>query len=98
MGAFDGELYQLGFRFSEPIRKENPISKEVAARRQEVENMHVAQMPCPGSCGSVCPNHFCSSHNGQQYDWVVSYIVRHKFTLYQADQFRSANGITVETV
>jgi hypothetical protein len=43
------------------------IPQDELDRRAAVEAMHVAKMPCPGSCGSYCPNHFCSAHNGTPF-------------------------------
>lgn len=65
MGAFDGELYALGYRFnngSNPTKPKKPTKKEIW-----LENLHTPKMPCPGSCGEACTNHFCSAHNGTSY-------------------------------
>ena len=58
MGAFDGELYKLGYRFSYHEKQEE-VPQEVLDRRKAVAEMHIAAMPCPGSCGSACANHHC---------------------------------------
>ena len=89
MGAFDGELYRLGYRFEVREQKQNSLPKAVVERRIAVEQLHFATMPCPGSCSEVCPNHQCSAHNKQPYNWITSHIVRYRMSLYQADQFRA---------
>ncbi len=66
MGAFDSELYKLGYRFIHNQTHVEP-SQEVKDRTAAVEAMHLAKMPCPGSCGERCPNHYCPAHNGQPY-------------------------------
>jgi hypothetical protein len=87
MGAFDGELYRLGYKFEAQTLKTKSLPKAALDRSKAIEQMHLAVMPCPGSCSSVCPNHQCPSHNGKPYEWVTSHIVRHRMSLYQADQF-----------
>jgi len=66
MGAFDSELYALGFRFnngSTTTKPKKPSKKEIW-----LENLHTPKMPCPGSCGAACPNHYCEAHNGNPYE------------------------------
>jgi len=60
MGAFNGELHALGFRF--PAAPPTP-AKPPSERQLFNANLHVAKEPCPGSCGSVCRNHYCPAHN-----------------------------------
>jgi hypothetical protein len=67
MGAFDGELYRLGYRFPSRAEREE-VPQEVLDRRKAVAEMHLAVMPCPGSCGSACANHHCAAHNDQQFE------------------------------
>jgi len=68
MGAFDSEMYALGYRGHSRIQahamEETP---EQVAKRLFRETVHQARMPCPGFCGSICPNHYCSAHNGDEY-------------------------------
>lgn len=66
MGAFDGELYALGYRFNHGTTSSKP--KKPTKKEIWVENLHTPKMPCPGSCGSACANHFCSAHNGTPYE------------------------------
>jgi hypothetical protein len=75
MGAFDGELYKLGYRFSYH-KKQEKVPQEVLDREKAVAEMHIAAMPCPGSCGSACANHHCPSHNDQQYERPMKPILR----------------------
>lgn len=68
MGAFDGEMYALGYRWRS--RKQERATEETperVAKRLFRETVHEAWMPCPGFCGSICPNHNCSAHNGDEY-------------------------------
>lgn len=63
MGAFNVEIYRLGYRlFSPSISSETnrPIDTFTS-------NLHVAQVPCPGHCGKKCPNHHCPAHNHEKY-------------------------------
>ena len=95
MGAFDGELYQLGYRFYESREEKPGPSPEAIARKDAVEQMHLAKMPCPGSCGEACPNHHCSAHNGEPYNWVNSFALRYRFTIYEKQEWL-AGRFTVE--
>lgn len=61
MGAFNGELYALGYRFN------TAEAPEQVAKKKFQEILHVASWPCVGSCGQRCPNHHCNSHNGEPY-------------------------------
>lgn len=83
MGAFDGELARLGYKPVKLQQIDKPLSTQELARRDAVANMHLAVMPCPGSCGKVCSNHHCPAHNGNPYDYVVSFCARHRFSLYE---------------
>lgn len=91
MGAFDGELYQLGYRFYEP--KQERLAPTPSPREEVVRRMHVAAMPCPGSCGSVCPNHYCACHTGEEYDWVTSHCVRNSLPLRESEKFKATHMI-----
>lgn len=66
MGAFNAELYALGYRFPS-YTEESPIPQSVKDRDTAIAAMHLAKMPCPGSCGERCPNHHCPAHNSQSY-------------------------------
>lgn len=67
MGAFNGELYALGYRFNTASNKEVAPTPEQIAKKKFQETLHVASWPCVGSCGQRCPNHHCKSHNGEPY-------------------------------
>lgn len=67
MGAFNGELYTLGYRFNTASNKEVAQTPEQVAKKKFQETLHVASWPCVGSCGQRCPNHHCNSHNGEPY-------------------------------
>ena len=74
MGAFNGELYALGYRFNTASNKEVVQTPDQLAKRGFQETLHVAAYPCVGSCGQRCPNHHCNAHNGEPYrlpnmDW-----------------------------
>ena len=62
MGAFNVEVYRLGF-----YRKAQNYIKQEQQKPVHTESLHVARMPCPGHCGSVCPNHYCPAHNKTPY-------------------------------
>lgn len=101
MGAFDGELYALGYRFesgSSANNNKKPSQKYVAKMKKAaaVTDMHLARMPCPGSCGSACSNHFCSSHNGEPYDWITSFCLRNRMTLWEKSQWLKAMNLQEE--
>jgi hypothetical protein len=69
MGAFDGELYRLGYRFYTPDEPEPQRVNTVAMIRAEYfDKQHKVHMQCPGSCGAACSNHYCSAHNGSTYE------------------------------
>ena len=95
MGAFDGELSRLGYRVYESSEKTPEPSPEVLDRRAAVAQMHVAHMPCPGSCGEACTNHYCWAHNGQPYNWINSFALRYRFTMYEKQEWL-AGRFTVE--
>jgi hypothetical protein len=64
MGAFDSELYALGYRrYSSKSEEVNKLTAKDIFRK----TVHDVTMPCPGSCGSACPNHNCWAHNGEAY-------------------------------
>jgi len=67
MGAFDGELYSLGYRFSTSNAIDDCKSEARIDKEKFNAALHVAKMPCPASCGSACANHFCPAHNGSAY-------------------------------
>lgn len=70
MGAFDVELARLGYRSG--YEQPPPVPQSVIDRRAAVDAMHLARMPCPGSCGQRCPNRYCPAHNGSAYvRWAV---------------------------
>lgn len=57
MGAFDGELYALGYRFYE-VKEPEPEPKRI-----QYPELHLAKQPCPGCCHTeVCVNSWCSAH------------------------------------
>lgn len=67
MGAFNSELYALGYRFNTGASEEVTQTPEQLAKRRFQETLHVAAYPCVGSCGQRCPNHHCNAHNGEPY-------------------------------
>ena len=95
MGAFDAELSRIGYRSYSSQGSEPPIPDELLHRREAVQQMHVARMPCPGSCGKVCPNHHCPAHNGEAYSWADSFASRNGFTMREKQEWL-AGRFTVE--
>jgi hypothetical protein len=91
MGAFDAELYTLGYRFYATEDVHRDMDPSVKLRADAVAKMHLAIMPCPGSCGEVCANHHCSMHNGKTYNQLTSYFVRNKFTLADVARWKRNN-------
>ena len=75
MGAFDSELFNLGFRFHRQQNKEKKVSKKALDKATAIEAMHRAEMPCIGSCGAACPNHLCNAHNGEAYNRDEAYAL-----------------------
>ena len=75
MGAFDSELFNLGFRFYIQQNKVKKISKKALDKATAIEPMHRAEMPCIGSCGDACPNHWCNAHNGEAYNRDEAYAL-----------------------
>ncbi len=63
MGAFDVELARLGYSSYEEITQPSYNPKLANS-----ETLHLARVDCPGSCGEVCPNHWCGAHNGSAYE------------------------------
>jgi len=67
MGAFDGELSRLGYRFYDKTEQKQEETEHQQRRKEFLSSLHVAAVECPGSCGSACPNHHCTLHNGEPF-------------------------------
>lgn len=70
MGAFNVELYRLGY-IGHTVSNSDNEQPTVNTKNKLIETLHLVKMECPGSCGKRCPNHWCNAHNGQPYEkWI----------------------------
>jgi hypothetical protein len=63
MGAYDSELYSMGYRFTAKIKSVE--IKSPTERDLFLQQLHVAIQPCIGHCGNECLNHWCNAHNSR---------------------------------